>query len=165
MTPQRLRRRNARTADPAATPSAVKPATRAASIAPRPPGAWLTEPIALPPRYTPMTSMKGACTPKACRLAASASAYVPVTPIEPPKRSSARRGWGPTPLSARYASRPGLTIRSRNSVTTTRNATTATKSSSPRRPLQAACLLPGPRRIRSRARRRCPIVDHHVGAA
>src|SRR5438270_14087087 len=60
---QNVTRRKARspaTAGPAATPTPVRPATRAASTAPRAPGVGLTEATAEPPRYTTTTSRRSA---------------------------------------------------------------------------------------------------------
>src|SRR5205807_6653485 len=83
---QNVTRRKARTpatAGPAATPTPVSPATRAASTAPRAPGVGLTEATAEPPRYTTITSRRTALAWKAARQAARARALPRVTPMFP----------------------------------------------------------------------------------
>src|SRR5207237_7379205 len=95
------------TAGPAATPTPVRPATRAASTAPRAPGVGLTDATADPPRYTITGFSRPAWAPKAARAAARARALPIVTAAEPPKSLVACTGLRSPTFRSRAARRRG----------------------------------------------------------
>src|SRR6266540_7258101 len=77
---------------PESMPTAVNPATRAASIAPRPPGVGAAAAITDAPRYTAPTWPKLTSLENAAIAAASAPMYAIVTPNDPPNNSARRDG-------------------------------------------------------------------------